>query len=387
MNSTVLGATFAVRGDLAINGTLARGAVVVEGGHIGAVITQPRDGDLPETVIDAHIVAPGFIDLQVNGGFGVEAGDDPESYRVLAARLPETGVTAYLPTVISSPPEFYSGVLAAFNASAGRRGAEALGFHFEGPFLSPNQMGAHPPDAILSAPDALITIFAGSSAVRLVTLAPERTGGTDRIRTLRQAGVKVSLGHTDATYEEFVKGINAGATMSTHLYNAMSELHHRSPGAVGATLLDDRVVAGLIADGVHAVRAAVAIALRMKGPAGVALVTDMISAAGMPPGTYTLGGRDVISDGVAARLPDGALAGSLLTMDQAIRNLVGWGSAAPAVAIQMATQTPADVLGLTDRGRLTAGSIADLVLLDGQLNVETTIVRGGVAYRPRRVGG
>jgi N-acetylglucosamine-6-phosphate deacetylase len=376
-----LGDPFAVRGNLASSGTLAPGAVVVQGGRISDVLRDPRDGDLPQTVIDAHIVAPGFIDLQVNGGFGVEADDNPESYRVLAARLPETGVTAYLPTVISSPPEFYPRVLAAFNAAAGRRGAEALGFHFEGPFLSPKQMGAHPPDAILSAPDALMTIFSGSSAVRLVTLAPERTGGSDRIRALRQAGVVVSLGHTNATYEEFVKGVNTGATMSTHLYNAMTGLHHRSPGAVGATLLDGRVVAGLIADGVHAHQAAVAIALRMKGPEGIALVTDMMSAAGMPPGTYPLSGRDVITDGVSARLPDGTIAGSLLTMDQAIRNLIAWDITSPAVAIQMATQTPAEVLGLSNRGRLDAGTVADLVLLDKTLSIEATIIRGGIAFR------
>jgi len=377
----MIGPRFAVRGQLADAGSLAGGVVIVEGGRIAELLFDPHDGDLPETVIDTHIVAPGFIDLQVNGGFGVEADDNPESYRVLAARLPETGVTAYLPTVISSPPEFYSRVMGAFNAAAGRRGAEALGFHFEGPFLSPQQTGAHPAEAILSAPDALMTIFSGSSAVRLVTLAPERMGGSDRIRTLRQAGVVVSLGHTDATYEEFVKGVNAGATMSTHLYNAMSGLHHRTPGAASAALLDGRVVAGLIADGVHVHRAAVAIALRMKGPEGIALVTDMMSAAGMPPGTYPLGGRDVISDGVAARLPDGALAGSLLTMDQAIRNLVRWDIASAGQAVQMATQTPAGVLGLTDRGRLAAGAVADLVLLDEQLEVETTVIRGGVAFR------
>jgi N-acetylglucosamine-6-phosphate deacetylase len=150
---------------------------------------------------------------------------------------------------------------------------------------------------------------------------------------------------------------------------------------VGATLLDGRVVAGLIADGVHAHQAAVAIALRLKGPAGIALVTDMMSAAGMCPGTYPLGGRDVTTDGATARLPDGTLAGSLLTMDQAIRNLVAWEIATPAVAIQMATQIPAGILGLTDRGRLAAGMLADLVLLDERLEVDMTIVRGGTAFQ------
>jgi N-acetylglucosamine-6-phosphate deacetylase len=374
---------FAVRGDLAYAGTLARGAVVVERGKIVDVRFDPHDGDLPEQVIDAHIVAPGFVDLQVNGGFGVEIGVDPEAYRVLSARLPETGVTTWLPTLVSSLPEVYPRALAAFDAASDRDGACALGLHLEGPFLSAKRPGAHRPETIASAPDSLITIFTGATAVRLVTLAPERPGGLDRIRVLRRASVAVSLGHTDATYEQTVKGIDAGATMVTHLYSAMSGLHHRAPGAVGAALLDGRVVAGLIADGVHAHPAAVALALRMKGPEGIALVTDMMSAAGMPPGTYPLGGRQVETDATAARLPDGTLAGSLLTMDQAVRNLVAWRVASTGEAIRMATETPADVLGLTDRGSLQVGTRADLVLLDDRLRVQQAVV-GGIPRQPRR---
>ncbi len=367
---------FAVRGNLAIGGRLRLGAVVIDGQRIAEVLLDPRNGDLPTNVIDAEIVAPGFIDLQVNGGFGVEVDANPEHLRTLSARLPETGVTAWLPTVISSPPEFYPGVLAAFGAGSNHPGAEALGYHLEGPYLSPKRAGAHPIEVIENAPDSLLSMFLNAASVRLVTLAPERAGGIDRIRRLRQAGIPVSLGHTDASYEVFVKGIVAGAAAATHLYSAMSGLHHRAPGAVGATLLDGRVVAGLIADGIHAHRAALSIAFRMKGPTGIALVTDMVSAAGMLAGTYQLGGRSVKSDGISVRLPDGTLAGSALTMDQAIRNLVTWKIASPAEAIQMATETPADVLGLDDRGRLIAGTFADLVLLDGAFRVTRTIVHG-----------
>jgi N-acetylglucosamine-6-phosphate deacetylase len=354
--------------------------VVVEGARIAAVLDDPRDGDLPEQVLEAAIVAPGYIDLQVNGAFGVEVDDVPEHYRLIAFRLLETGVTTWLPTVISSPPEHYPRVLRAFGAVTARRGADPLGFHLEGPYLSPEKAGAHPKEIIAGAPDSLLTIFAGNAAVRLVTLAPERPGAANRIRTLRQAGVVVSLGHTNATYEAFLKGIEAGATMTTHLYSAMSGLHHREPGAVGAALLDGRVVAGLIADGVHAHPAAVDLAWRLKGPEGIALVTDMMAGAGMPPGEYPLGGRPVRCDGVSAKYPNGTLAGSLLTMDLAVRNMVAWGIAPEGEAIRMATETPAAVLGLDDRGTLEAGRYADLVLLSDRLGVEATIVRGGVAY-------
>lgn len=381
MDLTMPSSTFAVRGKLARGGVLVDGAVVVEGARIAAVVDDSRDGDLPETVIDAHIVAPGFIDLQVNGAYGVEVDANPEHYRLIAGRLPETGVTSWLPTVISSPPEHYQRVLRAHGAITSWRGAESLGMHLEGPFLSPAKRGAHPLDAIQGAPDSLISIFAGNSSVRLVTLAPERLGGIDRIRTLRSAGKIVSLGHTDATYEEFRKGIDAGATKATHLYSAMSGLHHRAPGAVGASLVDDRIVTGMISDGVHAHPAAVELAYRMKGPDGMLLVTDQMAGAGMPPGEYPLGERMVLCDGISAKFADGTLAGSLLTMDHGVRNMVTWGICAPAESIQMATETPANVLGLTDRGCLQPGLLADLVLLGEYLTVEATIVRGGIAYR------
>ena len=235
--------------------------------------------------------------------------------------------------------------LRAFSAVTQPRGAEPLGFHFEGPFLSPAKAGAHPPDAIRGAPDSLISIFTGSEAVRLVTLAPERTGGTDRIRALREAGKLVSLGHTDATYEEFRKGIDAGAAKATHLYSAMSGLHHRAPGAVGSILVDDRITAGMISDGVHAHPAAVELAYRMKGSDGMVLVTDQMSGAGMPPGRYPLGSQEVICDGVSAHFANGTLAGSLLTMDVAIRNMVGWSICNAGEAIRMATEVPARLSG------------------------------------------
>jgi N-acetylglucosamine-6-phosphate deacetylase len=373
--------TYAVRGDVLLGGNLERGAVIVEGDRIAAVVREPRDGDLPATVIEAAIVAPGLIDLQVNGGYGVEVGADPEAIRHLAARLPETGVTAFLPTVVSSPPAHYRQAFAAFAAARSAPGARVLGLHIEGPFLALSRAGAHRRELIEAADDALFASLLTGGGLRLMTLAPERSGAIERIRRLRERGVVVSLGHTEATYEEFAAGVDAGATMTTHLYNAMSPFRHRAPGVIGASLVDDRVTAGLIADGIHSHPASLRLAVRAKSARRIALVSDMMAAAGMPPGQYELGGQSVIVDERSARLADGTLAGSVVTLDQAVRNVVRWTEATPAEAIAMASEVPANLLGLADSGSLTSGHVADLVLFDASLGVATTIVGGRIAFR------
>lgn len=369
---------FSVGGLLAISGTLRPGIVVVDGGMI-AEVRLGTDLELSPD-ITADIVAPGFIDLQVNGGLGVEVDDDPQSYRTLAEWLPSTGVTTWLPTVISSRPGFYPPVFATFEAVQPLTGAQAPGFHLEGPLLSLEKKGAHDPEVIEHATDDLIEVWLESALLQLATVAPERDGGIDRIRRLAGAGVVVSLGHTNASYDIFVNSVDAGATMATHLYNAMSSFGHREPGAIGAALAEDRVTVGLIADGVHSHPAALKIAVRSKGPERIALVSDMVAAAGMPPGEYVLGGRMVTTDGVSVWLPDGPLSGSVLTMDQAVRNLVEWDVCDPAAAIQMATETPARVMGWKDRGHLEEGARADLVLLNESLEVMATLIGGTLAF-------
>ncbi len=329
---------------------------------------------------DAACIAPGFIDVQVNGGFGVEVGENPEAIRTLAARLPETGVTAFLPTVITSPPAFYPKAVAAFEAARDAPGACPLGLHLEGPFLSPQRHGAHRRDLIESADPRVLDTLLESDVVRLVTLAPERPDAPELIEKLRKRSILISLGHTDATYEQFEAGAVAGARMATHLYNAMSPFRHRAPGAVGAAFLDDRITIGLIADGVHSHPASLRLAFKMKHVSRTALVTDMMAAVGMPPGTYTLGGQKVIVDSTSARLADGTLAGSLLTMDQAVRNMLEWVSINVADILRMASETPARLLGLTKVGAIREGMDADLVLLDTNLHVQATIIGGEVVY-------
>ena len=383
----MLNRRFAVRGQLAIGGVLEPGAVVVENDRIVEVLRVPRTDTLPSQIIDAAVVSPGLIDLQVNGGFGVEVGADPGALQTLARRLPESGVTAYLPTLISSSATSYHAAFAAFEAflaASDSQGAQALGFHLEGPFLSAERKGAHPLSAIEQADRRLFDELQECGRLRLMTLAPERPGGLERIRRLRHRGIQVSLGHTDATLEEFAAGVDAGAAMATHLYNAMSPFQHRAPGSMGGALSDDRVTVGLIADGIHSHPASLRLAVCAKGTERIALVSDVMAAAGMPAGRYALGGQTVLVDNQTARLEDGTLAGAILFLDQAVRNMVRWAGVTPAEAISMATEVPMRQLGLTDRGCISVGGIADLVLFDENLEVAMTFVSGRRVYqRPK----
>lgn len=367
-----------IRGRLLLGDQLVPGALVIESGRIAAIERSAEQ--LPHPIVDAEIVSPGFIDLQVNGGFGVEVGTDPDAFRRLAAALPATGVTAYLPTAVSSPPDFYPALFAAFAASRDAPGARALGLHLEGPFLSPNRIGAHRREVIENASPDLIDTFLAGPDVRLVTLAPERPGALDWICRLVSCGILVSLGHTDATAAEFERGIDAGALMTTHLYNAMSPFGHRSPNAIGAALTDDRVTCGLIVDGIHSDSLSLRLAVRAKAPDRICLVTDMMSAAGMPPGKHSLFGKTVTVDETSARLEDGTLAGSIVTMDETVRNAVRWMGVTPAQALSMATAVPARLLDLPDAGRLVAGARADLALLDAALNITATYIAGKKVY-------
>lgn len=373
--------SLSVRGRLLLGGTLVPGTIVVRDGRIAEIRRGEHDDPAPEPRLSAAIVAPGFVDLQVNGGFGAEVGEDPDALRHLSACLPRTGVTSYLPTAISSPAAFYPRLFAAFAAARGAPGARPLGLHLEGPFLSPERKGAHSRAIIEAADPRLFALFLDEDAVRLVTVAADRPDALPWIPRLRDRGILVSLGHTDATDEQVARGADAGARMATHLYNAMSPFSHRAPGAIGAVLVDDRLTAGLIVDGVHSHSAAVQLALKAKGADRVALVTDMISAAGMAPGTYTLGGEPVVVDETSARRPDGTLAGATLTLDQAVRNVVQWTDTTPAQALRMAGEVPARLLGLDRLGRLVVGAEADLVLLDDGLHVEGAVIAGEVVYR------
>ncbi len=378
---------FAIRGDLLLGSHLAPGAVVVTDGVISGIERgEVSDGKLPPTVIDAAIVSPGMIDLQVNGAIGREVGTDARDIEAISAWMPSTGVTSWLPTIVTAGADYYPLVFAAWDELDQSIGATPLGLHLEGPFLSPRRKGAHQLRFIEAASDELFTSWLDQVSVKLVTLAPERAGGHGRIRSLVARGILTSLGHTDATYEEFVAGVDQGARMATHLFNAMSPMHHRQPGAMIATMTDERITCGLIPDGVHSHPATVRLAINAMGIDRIAVVSDMMSACGFGPGTYGIGGQEVTVDETSARLADGTLAGSILTMDQAIRNLVAWSDATVGEALHMATAVPAGLLRDVDRGALRIGARADITAWNGGLGIQETWVGGSSVYTATPAG-
>ncbi len=351
--------------------------VHVEDGQITAVT---RGADPAADFTTRGVIAPGMIDLQLNGGWGHDFTTDGRSVADVAARLPATGVTSFVPTVITSPWELYGRRLDEIAAASREiHGAQVLGVHLEGPFLSPNCSGAHDPALLRSIDLEAFARWIDHPLVRIVTLAPELPGALDAIHLLVSKGIVASAGHSDATFEQAQAGFAAGITWGTHLFNAMHQLGHREPGLSGA-LLQSPVVVGLIADGIHIHPSVVQLAVEVKGPQQITLVTDAMAAMGMPPGRYQLGDRTVVVDEMAARLPDGTLAGSTLTMAQAVQNTIAFSGCSLAEALAMAAATPARVLGLARKGRLAPGCDADLVVFDEALAVKHTFVGGQLLF-------
>lgn len=330
------------------------------------------------------LLAPGFIDLQVNGGFGLDFTADPETIWDVAAALPRFGVTAFLPTIITSPPAKPRAAQRVLSAGppAGWRGARPLGLHLEGPFLNPGKKGAHNPAYLRQPSAADLADWSPETGVRLVTLAPELPWAGQAIAELARRGVVVSAGHSLATFEEATAGFDSGARYATHLFNAMPTLHHREPGLAAAALADPRVVVGLIPDGLHVHPALLRLVWQLLGPQRLNLVSDAMAAMGMAPGEYLLGDFEVTVDAGSARLDDGTLAGCVLSLDAILRAFVGFTGASPADVLSTVTTTPARLLGLGGQlGRVSPGYDADLVLLTPDLRVVETFVGGESVYR------
>jgi N-acetylglucosamine-6-phosphate deacetylase len=369
-----------LRGSL--HGAGANDAVLIE----GDVITWVGRGNPPQRPDEELVagpgetIAPGFIDLQVNGYASHDAAAGADSIAALSKALPASGVTAFLPTLISAPVEDGAAFAAAVGAAAEAPGARVLGAHIEGPFLNPSFRGAHLREH-LAEPTAANVDVIEAARPRLVTLAPELPGALAAVERLHRAGVVVSAGHTGADYEQGRRAIAAGIRFATHVYNAMPPMHHRRPGIALALLLDPRVTVGLIADGEHVHPAVCEQLVRVKGSTRVALTTDQTSAAGAPPGIYRLSGRPVESDGRVVRLKDGTLAGSAASMPDLVRLMARLPGMTAARAISLASSVPARVLGESRLGRIAEGAAADLVVLDSELRVRLTMIRGVVKFR------
>lgn len=362
------------------------GDILIEDGKI---IRAAREIDMHA---DIHIEAdgknwtafPGFIDIHIHGAAGHDAMDaTPEALGGLAGALPKEGTTSFLATTMTQSDNAISTALQniqKFQAQDGQ--AEMLGVHLEGPFLSAKRAGAQPIEYIAEASYPLFRKWQKLSGnqIRLVTLAPETKNGMVFIKRLTDDGVIASIGHSDATLEEVQTAVRSGASHVTHLYNQMSPFHHRNPGVVGAALMEERLTVEIIADFIHSHPASVQMAFRQKGADRLILITDAMRAKGLPPGVYDLGGQDVQVTKKDARLADGTLAGSVLTMDTAVRNVQSITGCSLNELVAMTSANAANELGFANKGKLHVGADADIAILDENFNVQLTICRGKITY-------
>ena len=363
-------------------------AILMRDGVIESV--TPRSAvSLPDgaTEIQAldKIAAPGFLDVHIHGAGGHDVMEGTEdALKTVARTIASHGTTSFVATTVTASPESIcraSDGIAAYIARQHltcEQKAEALGIHFEGPFLSPVRRGVHPQEFLKLPSAELLEKFvdAARGNAQILTIAPELLGAMPCIDAARKAGLVVAIGHTDATYEQARAAIARGAHHAVHVYNAMRPFSHRDSGVIGAVLTTPEVTAELIADGVHVDETAMRLLLQAKGAAGVILVSDGISATGMPDGKYTLGTFEVTVSGGVCRNAEGRLSGSTLTLDRALRNIVNLGIPL-ADALRMLTLNPATLLGIEfKKGSLRAGADADLLLLDRELNVRQIWTRG-----------
>ncbi len=337
------------------------------------------------TVIDAQgcYVVPGFIDVHVHGADGHDTMDATlEAIHGMAAFYAKHGVTSYYPTTMTMPaPNIQAALENVEHCPQPSNGAQHLGVHVEGPYLNLKYKGAQPPEYFRPPSPAEYGQWLETGVCKLMTVAPEIEGSMQMIQELGTQGVEFAIGHSAATYEEAVKGFDAGVRQVTHVFNGMVGLHHREPGALAAILTDDRVDAQLIADGIHVHPGMIRLLVRAKSAEHVMLITDAIEATGLSDGDYDLGGQTVtVKEGIA-RIANGALAGSTLTMDKAICNMVAFTDLPLQKIIGMASAVPARAMRLSNKGKLAAGCDADVVLLNRELEIMMTIVGGNVVYR------
>jgi N-acetylglucosamine-6-phosphate deacetylase len=386
---------------------LSPGTIIIDEGRIVEIRADVPEGHA-QFGFPGHYIVPGFIDVHVHGVDGIDTLDvvpDDPAVAAIARRLPRYGVTAFCPTTVACAPDALRRMLddvrrARETAEAGC--ARVLPAHLESNFINPEYNGAQPASCLRSPQSALrgaARLAVGSSGsdytgadilleieraapdVGIVTLAPELDGGLDLVRWLTARGHRVSLGHSAATYDEALAAISAGAVHATHLFNRMPPLSHRAPGLAGAVLQADEIAAEIICDGHHVHPALVRAAIAAKRPSRVLAITDGTAASGLPPGSRaSLGGRPIVAGDGTARLEDGTLAGSVLTMDRAFQVLVGSVGLSLVDAATVCATTPARELGLVGHGVLASDAAADLVILDQHFAVVQTYVGGRLAY-------
>ncbi|MFD6325809.1 N-acetylglucosamine-6-phosphate deacetylase [Streptomyces sp. NPDC058442] len=373
-------------------GTVDDGRVTVDGTRIAATAPANAPSDAPESTAETldltgHWLVPGFVDLHNHGGGGASFTSgtvDDVLKGIHTHRL--HGTTTLVASTVTGDLDFLAR-RAGLLAELAEQG-DIAGVHFEGPFISPCRKGAHSEELLRDPDPAEVRklIDAAHGHARMVTLATELPGGLDSVRLLAEHGVIAAVGHTDATYEQTVAAIDAGATVATHLFNAMPALGHRAPGPVTALLEDERVTVELINDGTHLHPAALRLAFRHAGPGRVAFITDAMDAAGFGDGRYMLGPLEVdVEDGVARLVEGGSIAGSTLTLDRALKRAVTVDGLPLEHAVAALSANPARLLGMDDRiGSLEPGKDADLVVLDAEFTLRGVMRRGEWVVDPRR---
>jgi N-acetylglucosamine-6-phosphate deacetylase len=362
---------------------ISPGWVLLRDGSIeGVGDGPPPDTDAETLDLGDQTLVPGFVDIHVHGGGGFSLLDgDREAVQSYARWVANRGVTSFLATVCSSAPAEAIPVLESLALLAGHStGSELLGANLEGPFVASRRLGALPPSWANPPDPALLDrlIAAARGNLRLITIAPELPAASALISQAVSAGVKVSIGHTDATFDEAAQAFRAGAAHVTHALNAMRPFHQRDPAVIGAALEAPGVTIEVVADGVHLHPATVRLLLQAFGPDRVALVTDAVTPAGLERGTFRIGQEKAVMRNGRITLLDGTIAGSAATMDQLVRNVVQWKCATLPEAVRMASTVPGSVAGASRKGRIAPGYDADLVALTPTLAVAATWLRGSL---------
>lgn len=368
---------------------------VVDGkiAEVGPASQYKQDDDAKViTLSPDYQVIPGAIDIHIHGASNSDAMDAThDALSTMAKTLPKEGTTSFLVTTMTQSTQAIESALlnaGKYIENQTQENAEIVGVHLEGPFISPARKGAQPEDYIVD-PD--VTLFKrwqemAENQIKLVTLAPEQPNGLDLAAHLRGTGVVASIGHSDATYDQIDEAIQAGTTHVTHLYNGMRGLHHREPGVLGAAYLRDELYVELIADGIHCRPEMIKLAYNQITSERMILITDSLRAKWLEKGTYDLGGQPVNVDETKATLSDGTLAGSILKMNDAIKNTMEYTGCSMTDIIKMTAENPAKQLRIFDRkGSIQVGKDADLVILNDRLDVEMTFCRGNLAFKKENV--
>ncbi|ADD01529.1 N-acetylglucosamine-6-phosphate deacetylase [Thermoanaerobacter italicus Ab9] len=359
------------------------GDLLISEGKILEIGKNLNTNDAEVIDLKGKKIVPGFIDIHIHGGVGHDTMDaNYEALNAISVHLARHGVTSFCATTMTMDVPYILNALKNINETMkkGTAGAQILGTYVEGPFISKEHKGAQdekyiiPPDKNLF--DEFLEIAGGN--IKVIALAPEKDPEGSFIEHVTKKGVKVSLGHTNATYEEMKNGVEHGATIAVHTYNGMKGLHHREPGALGEVFLDDRIYSEIIVDFIHTHPASVKLLIKIKGTDKVILISDAMSACGLGDGEYKLGGQKVFVKNGEARLESGSLAGSTLTLDKAVKNITSLG--VPLFeACKMASLNPAKAIGVDDRkGIIEVGKDADIVVLNNDLTVYMTIIEGKV---------